>query len=188
MPKTLEPGKHPSDPQLPHLIVVVLAVQNLPLLRAFQDDLPLVGDLQPRRRIDPGLLAEQPFQRLARLLANSVAILQEPHLVDLGERIGHRVGQLVELVGADPHSTALYFLASSVFTFLNISAYCAPVFRISSEYASRITRTSSLMRSSRDISSISPSLTRASVTFKSLVVIILASMRCLTVRRARYPM
>jgi len=33
---------------------------------------------------------------------------------------------LLSLSGPDPHSTALYFFDSSVFTFLNISAYCAP--------------------------------------------------------------
>ena len=81
----------------------------------------------------PASCVEQRCQRLARLLANRVAVFKETHLVDLGQRVGHGVGQLVELVGADPHSTALYFLVSSVFTFLNISAYCAPVLRISSE-------------------------------------------------------
>ena len=45
-----------------------------------------------------GLLGEQGLQRLARLLADGVAILQEPDLVDLGQRVGHGVGQLVELV------------------------------------------------------------------------------------------
>src|ERR1700679_53702 len=116
-----------------------------------------------------------------------LAILRGTHLVDVGQSVGHCVGQLVELVRVDPHRTALYFFASSVLTFLNISAYWAPDLRISSEYASRITRTSSLMRSSRESSSISPSATRASTALSSVVVIILASIRCLTVRRARYP-
>ena len=78
-------------------------------------------------------LRQQLLQSLARLLADRVAILQETDLVDLGQRIGHGVRQLVQLVAADPHSTALYLRASSVFTFLNISAYCAPDLRISSE-------------------------------------------------------
>ncbi len=80
-----------------------------------------------------GLLRQQRLQRLARFLADRVAVFEEPHLVDLGQRVGDGVGQLVQLVAADPHSTALYLRASSVFTFLNISAYCAPVLRISSE-------------------------------------------------------
>ena len=83
-------------------------------------------DLEPGCVVDPGLLVNSVFQRLARFLADGVAVLKETHLVDLGQRVGHRVGQLVQLVAVDPHSTALYFLASSVFTFLNISAYCAP--------------------------------------------------------------
>src|SRR6266568_8216146 len=187
MPKMAGP-EHGSDTQLTHFIVVVLAVENLPLLRAFENDLALRGDLESGSGVDSSLLCEERLKSLARLLADRVAIFIESHLVDIGQRVGNRMGQLVELVAADPHSTALYFLANSVFTFLNISAYCAPDLRISSEYASRITRTSSLMRSSSASSSIRPSVTRASVPFKSLVVISLASMRCLTVRRARYPM
>ena len=81
----------------------------------------------------PASCVSSVLQRLARFLADRVAILEEAHFVDLGQRVGHRVGQLVELVAADPHSTALYLRASSVFTFLNISAYCAPDLRISSE-------------------------------------------------------
>ena len=100
-----------------------------------------------------GFFRQQSLKRFARLLADRVAIFIEADCVDVGQSIGHGVGQLVELVAVDPHSTALYFLASSVFTFLNISAYCAPDLRISSEYASRITRTSSLMRSSSESSS-----------------------------------
>ncbi len=81
----------------------------------------------------PASWVSRAVERLARLLADGVAILQETDLVDLGYGIGHGVGQFIELVGADSHSTALYFFVSSVFTFLNISAYCAPVLRISSE-------------------------------------------------------
>src|SRR5206468_12070837 len=104
------------------------------------------------------------------------------HRVDLGQRVRHRVSELAQLVAADPHSTDLYFLASSVLTFLNISAYCAPDLRISSEYASRMRRTSSLMRSSRASSSVRAWITRSSVAFKFVVVMNLASMRCSTVR------
>jgi len=41
-------GTNRSNPQLAHFIVVILAVQNVPLLRAFQDDLALVCNLHPR--------------------------------------------------------------------------------------------------------------------------------------------
>src|SRR5580693_2353793 len=182
-----QPAQIHLNSQLPHLVVVVLAVENVPLLGTFEDDLPLRCNFEPRRGVDARFMGEQRFKRLARFLADGVAVLVESYLVDLGQRIRHCVCQLVELIAADPHSTALYFFASSVFTFLNISAYCAPLLRISSEYASRITRTSSLMRSSRESSSTSAVLTRSSVTFTLPVVISLASTRCLTVRRARYP-
>ena len=46
---------------------------------------------------------------------------RKSHFVDLGQGIGHRVGQFVQLVARDSHSTALYLRASSFFTFLNIS-------------------------------------------------------------------
>ncbi len=83
--------------------------------------------------VDASLLGQQGLEGLAGLLPDGIAIFKEAYLVDVGEGIGNGVSQLVELVAADPHSTALYFLVSSVFTFLNISAYCAPDFRISSE-------------------------------------------------------
>ena len=76
--------------------------------------------------VDPDLSAGKDF--LEKTLEKD-----EANFVDLSQRVGNRVGQLVELVAADSHSTALYFLASSVLTFLNISAYCAPLLRISSE-------------------------------------------------------
>src|SRR5277367_6113325 len=50
-----------------------------------------------------------------------------------------------------------------------------------------MTRTSSLMRSSRESSSISPWVTRSSTAFSFSVWIIFASTRCFTVWRARYP-
>src|SRR5262249_34958227 len=107
------------DTELAHFVVIVLPVEDVPLLRAFENDLALRGDLLPCRSVDHRFLSEQRLQRLARLLADRVAVFIETDLVDLGERIGHGVSQLVQLVAADPHSTALYLRASSVFTFLN---------------------------------------------------------------------
>src|SRR5580698_4518700 len=122
-----------SDAELFHFVVVVFAVENLPLLRALENDLALAGDFQAGRGVDFRLVGEKALECFARFLADGVAIFEEANFVDLSQRVGNRVGQLVELVAADSHSTALYFLASSVFTFLNISAYCAPLLRISSE-------------------------------------------------------
>jgi hypothetical protein len=121
------------DAQLADFVVVVLAVEDLPLLGAFEDDLALVGDLEARGCVDAGFVGKQLREGFAGFLPDGVAVFEEADLVDLRKGVGNCVGELVELVGADPHSTALYFFASSVFTFLNISAYCAPVLRISSE-------------------------------------------------------
>src|SRR6202035_1595539 len=107
--------------------------ENLPLLRAFEDDLALRRNLGPGRGVDAAFLGQQVFQRLTRFLSNRVPILHETDLAEVSQRVRHGVGQLVQLVAADSHSTALYLRASSVFTFLNISAYWAPVLRISSE-------------------------------------------------------
>ena len=123
-----------SDAELANFIVVILAVEDLPLLRAFQDDLSLVGDLEAGGLVD----ARPPrsssvLEDLTGFLADGIAIFHEADLVDLSERVGHGVRDLVKLVATYPHSTALYLRASSVFTFLNISAYWAPDLRISSE-------------------------------------------------------
>ena len=61
------------------------------------------------------------FESLAGLLTDSIAILQKIYLLDLSQGVGYGVGELVELVARNPHSTALYLRASSNFTFLNIS-------------------------------------------------------------------
>ena len=66
--------------------------------------------------------SEQVFEGLAGFLADGVAVFEEFSLVGLGEHVGDDVGELVELVAGDSHSTALYLRASSNFTFLNISA------------------------------------------------------------------
>src|SRR5436190_1833262 len=103
-----------SDAQLAHFLVVVLAVENLPLLRAFEDNLALRSNLLAGSGVDARLFGKQGFESLARFLADGVAVFEETNLVGLGEGVGHSVRELVELVAADPHSTALYFRANSV--------------------------------------------------------------------------
>ncbi len=109
------------EAELLDFVVVVLAVEDVPLLRAFEDDLALRGDLLAGGGVDLGLLEEELFEGFAGLLPNGVAVLEEVALGDLGEGVGYGVGEFVELVAGDSHSTALYLRASSFFTFLNIS-------------------------------------------------------------------
>src|ERR1700722_12738511 len=114
-------GSETSKPELLHLIVVVLPVKNVPLLRTFDNNLPLRSDLLPRRCIDLRLFGQQLFQGLARLLPDRIAILQKVHLRYLRQSIRNRMSELIQLVARNSHSTALYLRASSFFTFLNIS-------------------------------------------------------------------
>ena len=79
------------------------------------------ADLESRCLVDLQFIGQQFFECLACLLADCVAVLEEIHFVDFRQRIGNCVGQLVQLVAADPHSTALYWATSFCFTFLNIS-------------------------------------------------------------------
>src|SRR5271169_4054251 len=116
------PDAQSSNAELFDFLVVVLAVEDVPLLAALGDDTALGLDLEAGGLVDARLLHEQIFERLAGFLADGVAVLKEFALVGFGEDVGDDVGQLVQLVAGDSHSTALYLRASSIFTFLNISA------------------------------------------------------------------
>jgi len=61
------------------------------------------------------------FRERSWLVPESYALLEEFGLVRLSQSVGDDVGELVEFVAGDPHSTALYLRASSCFTFLNMS-------------------------------------------------------------------
>ena len=66
--------------------------------------------------VDARFLREQILECLARFLADGVAVFEEADFVEIGQRVSHGVGQLVELVAADPYSTALYLRVSSPLT------------------------------------------------------------------------
>src|ERR1039458_9078508 len=110
-----------SDSQLLYFFVVVLAVEDVPFLGAFEDGAALAFDLLPGGSVEPGFLGHQQFQHAARFQADTIAVLEEVHVVQFGEGVGHSVRQLVDLFAAEPHSTALYFRTSSFLIFLNIS-------------------------------------------------------------------
>ena len=118
-----EDGSSPDELQAEffYLVVVVLAIEDVPLLATLKDDFALRGDLQTGCSVDPHLLQQELFECLAGLLTDGIAVLQEVALADLGQGIGNGVGELIHLVAGDPHNTALYLRASSIFTFLNIS-------------------------------------------------------------------
>src|SRR5271155_2538322 len=110
-----------SNPQLLHFLVVILAVEDVPLLRAFEDGALLALDLQPGGLVDPRLLIEQVFENLAGFLADGVGVFDKIDFVDLLESVGDSASQHVHFVAAQSHRTALYLRTSSVFTLRNIS-------------------------------------------------------------------
>src|SRR5215831_8239971 len=115
------PELNGSDAEFLYFLVIVLAVENVPFLRAFENGPLLRVDLLPGREIDFRFLIEQFFQELASLLPNRVGVFDELYLVHLLEDIGDSAGQDVDFVAAESHSTALYLRTSSFFTLRNIS-------------------------------------------------------------------
>ncbi len=63
--------------ELLDLVVVVLAVEDVPLLRAFDDDLALRGDFHPGCSIDTSFFSQEFFERLAGFLPDRIAILKK---------------------------------------------------------------------------------------------------------------
>ena len=107
--------------QLLNFFLVVLAVEDVPLLAAFEDGALLGIDLLPGGLIDSFLLIEEVFHDLAHFQPDGIAVFDEVELIHFGERLGDSVRDLVHFVAADSHSTALYLRTSSLFTLRNIS-------------------------------------------------------------------
>src|ERR1700748_1732561 len=83
------PRRYALDAQFTHFVVVVLAVENVTLLGTLKDNFALRGDLRASGVVDGSFLSQERFKRLARLLADGIAILKETNLLDLGQRICH---------------------------------------------------------------------------------------------------
>src|ERR1035437_5521901 len=125
-------SRNPSglNTQLLDFLVVVLAIQDVPLLRAFHDDAALALNLLPSGLVDLHLLGQQVFQRFARFQANRVTVFEEIDFVDGCQGVGNGMRQFVDLLARDArpyagfgsirlraHITALYLRTSSFFTF-----------------------------------------------------------------------
>src|SRR6185312_2650695 len=109
------------DSQFLHFFVVILSVENIPLLRAFGDDSLLSFDLLAGSCVDSLFRLEEFFEQAASFAADAIGIFDEFHLIEGGEGVHHCLGKFIHLVARDSHSTALYFWTSCCFTFLNIS-------------------------------------------------------------------
>ena len=90
--------------QLLHFLVVVLAVQDVPLLATFEDSALLILDLLARSLIDLFFLVQQVFQNFANFETYRVAIFDEIDIVHLGQGVGYDMRGLVYFVPAQPQS------------------------------------------------------------------------------------
>src|SRR5437879_7382853 len=83
--------------ELLYFLVVILAVENVPLLRAFENGSLLGVDFCPGCEVDPGFLIEQLFENLSGFLADSVRVFDELHLVHLLENVRDGAGSTFTL-------------------------------------------------------------------------------------------
>src|SRR5438270_6949421 len=111
----------PLNSQLFNFFVVILAVEDVPFLRAFRDCPLLAFDFCPRSHIDLGFCHEQLFQNAARFHADGIGIFNELDVIQRRQPVSYAVGKPVYLFARKSHSTALYLRTSSPLTFLNIS-------------------------------------------------------------------
>src|SRR5712691_11352877 len=107
--------------QLLHFLVVILAIQNVPLLRAFQDGALLALDFMAGGLVNPLFVVAKHFEDLPGFLADGIGVFDEIDFVHLLQRVGDGSRQHVYFVAAQSHSTALYLRTSSLFTLRNIS-------------------------------------------------------------------
>src|ERR1700679_3614539 len=101
--------------QLLPFFVVILTIENVPLLTAFEDGSLLILDLVPRRLIDLLFLVQYLFENLAHFQPDRVPVLDKVHIIHIGQRVRDHVRHLIYFVTAYSHSTALYLRTSSFF-------------------------------------------------------------------------
>ena len=90
--------------QLFHFFVVILAVEDGPLLGAFDDGFALAFNLEAGSLVDAGFLHEKVFKNFANFEANGVAVLDEVNFIQVSHSIGDGVGEFVNLVATQSQS------------------------------------------------------------------------------------
>src|SRR5438094_10198644 len=91
------------EAQFLYFFVVILAIEDVPLLAAFEDGALLVLDLLAGRLIDSLLLIQQFLENLAHFQAFRLAIFDKLDFVHFGERVAHHVRYFIHFVTADSH-------------------------------------------------------------------------------------
>src|SRR5436309_13447571 len=79
--------------QLFNFFVVVLAVEDIPFLRAFRDGALLAFNFCARSYIDLGFCREQLFKDAARFHADGIRIFNELNIVKRRQRVSHAVSK-----------------------------------------------------------------------------------------------
>src|SRR6267142_3381496 len=100
-------GQRPSlNSELLHFFVVILAVENVPLLAAFKDGALLAFNLLAGRLVYPRLLHEQFFQDLAGFQPDRVAVFNKVYLRQFGQRVADDVGNFIHFIAAESHGSS----------------------------------------------------------------------------------
>src|ERR1700756_3147459 len=96
-------GTWTLEAQFLYFLVVILAIEDVPFLAAFENGALLILDLLARRLIDSFLLIQQFLENLAHFQAYRIAIFDKVDFVHFGERVADHVRYFIHLVAADSH-------------------------------------------------------------------------------------
>src|SRR5258708_32120303 len=88
-------------PELLNFLVVILAIEDVPLLRAFEDGPFLALDFLAGGHIDLRFLHEQRFENLAGFLPDGIGIFDELNFIHLLQHVRNGAGQHVNFVAAE---------------------------------------------------------------------------------------
>jgi hypothetical protein len=102
-PRAAVPTQNYLQTQLLYFFVVILAIENRPLLGALDDGAALAFDFLASGLVDAGFLQEKLFENLADFEADSVAVLDELDLIQVGYGVGNNMGEFVDFVAAQSH-------------------------------------------------------------------------------------
>src|SRR5208337_3140123 len=102
--------------QLLYFLVVILAVEDRPFLRALDDGAALAFDFLAGGLVNAGFLHEKLFENLADFEADGVAVLDKIDFIQFGYSVGDGVGEFVDFVAAQSHGREI--LREQPYTFL----------------------------------------------------------------------
>jgi len=102
-PRAAVPTQIYLQTQLLDFFVVIFAVEDRPFLGALDDGATLAFDFLASGLVDAGFLHEKLFENLTDFEADSVAVLDELDLVQVGDCVGDNMGEFVDFVAAQSH-------------------------------------------------------------------------------------